>query len=145
MANLSHEGSLQFWKEFMGGSIYEIVDFIEQTEDWVASDDPKVEEAMKNLSEFFDQATSKNEFSHQDLIQICAYIYLSQKLSVMQTLDNIQPGLATHLIQTAESAPKDDDASSTFLKRNVIFERMRILSRVLDPERIQLVQRVYES
>lgn len=145
MPDLSHEGSIQFWREYMGGSIYDIINFIEQTEDWVASNDPKVEEALKNLADYFDQANSKTEFSHEDLITICAYVYLSQKLSIMQALDNTQPGLATQLIQTAEKAPKDDISSTTFLKRNIIFERMRILSRVLNPDRIQLVQKIYES
>lgn len=145
MSTLSHDSSKEFWKDFMGGSIYDIIDFIEQTEDWVVSNDPTVNEALDKLSQYFTQADSKSALPHTDLIHVCAYVYLSQKLRIMQSLDNIQPGLATQLIQTAEKAPTKDSSAFVFLQRNLIFERMRILSRILHSDRIQLVKKLYES
>lgn len=129
----------------MGGSIYDIIDFIEQTEDWVVSNDPAVSEALDKLSQYFATADSKSAPPHADLIHICAFVYLSQKLRIMQSLDSMQPGLATQLIQSAEKAPKTENSAFVFLQRNLIFERMRILSRILDSGRIQLVKKLYES
>jgi|AntRauTorckE5430_2_1112549.scaffolds.fasta_scaffold00045_35 intracellular multiplication protein IcmW len=145
MPDLSHEGSKQFWKEFMNGSIYKIIDFIEQTEDWVVSNDPKTIDALAQLSDYLEKADSKTEFPQKQFIHICAYAHLSQKLKIMHTLDTIQPGLATQLIQTAEKSPKSNLSASIFLKRNLLFERMRILSKILAPNRIQIVQKIYES
>lgn len=145
MSDLSHDNAKQFWKDFMGGAIYDIIEFIEQTEDWVASEDPKAQASLDALSQHFNQATTNTGFSDQDLIQVCAYVYLSQKLRIMQLIDTLQPGGATQLIQTAENAPKSDKPAAVFLQRNLIFERMRILSRILDPNRIQLVQKIYET
>lgn len=145
MPDLTHEGAKQFWSEFMNGSIYDVIAFIEQAEHWTVSDDPRVVEALETLSKKFENADSKTSFSHDHLIRICAYVHLSQKLKIMQELDTIHPGLATKLIQSAEQAPPEDKDAATFLKRNVIFERMRILSRILTPKRIQMVQKIYES
>lgn len=145
MPNLSHESSIEFWKDFMGGAVLNIIEFIEQTEDWVISNDPKIQEALEKLGSYLDTADNKTNLDHNHLIHICAYIHMSQKLRIMQALDNIQPGLATQLIQTAEKSAKSDKNAHTFLQRNLLFERMRILSRVLAPDRIQTVQKIYES
>jgi len=49
------------------------------------------------------------------------------------------------MIKDAEKNAANNPAANTFLKRNLIFERMRIISRLLAPSRIQLVQKIYES
>lgn len=145
MPNFSHENAKQFWKEFMGGSIYDLINFIEQTEGWTVSQDDQLDDALKKLGTFFDTATSNTTVPKELLLRVCASVYLSQKLRIMQALDTLQPGGATELIQHAEKTADTDPYAQAFLQRNLRFERMRILTRILTPERIQLVQKIYES
>ena len=129
----------------MGGAVAPIISFIEHTEDWVESQNISTEEALEKLGRYLDTATDASNLSESDLVNICAYIHLSQKLRIMQVVDSIAPGAATKMIKDAEKNAANNPAANTFLKRNLIFERMRIISRLLAPSRIQLVQKIYES
>jgi intracellular multiplication protein IcmW len=145
MPDLSHESAIEFWNGFMSGSIAHIIAFIEHTENWVNSSDPTVVESLAKLGTYLDTATEESNLSEEELVKICAALHLSQKLRIMQISDSISPGLATKMIKAAEANAADDNMSKIFLQRNLIFERMRIISRLLSPNRIQLVQKIYES
>ena len=129
----------------MGGAVAPIIKFIEHTEDWVESDNPATQEALVSLGEYLDTATDASNLAEIDLVRICAYLHLSQKLRIMQVVDSIAPGTATKMITEAEKNAVNDDAANAFLKRNLIFERIRIISRIVAPSRIQMVQKIYES
>lgn len=145
MPDLSHESSIEFWNGFMNGSISHIIKFIEHTESWVDKESPNVVESLSKLGSFFDTATESSTLSAEELVKICAGLHLSQKLRIMQLSDSVSPGLATKMIKAAEDNASKDDLNKIFLQRNLIFERMRIISRLLSPHRIQLVQKIYES
>lgn len=145
MNKLSHEASQQFWREFMGGSIYHIIDFIENTESWVTKDDSSVNEALGKLEGLIDKITESSNLDPKHLVSTCALLHLSQKLRVMQLSDTAAPGLATKMIKAAEQSASEDESCYISLQRNLIFERMRIIERILSPQRIQLVQKLYEA
>ena len=145
MPDLSHESAVKFWNSFMGGSVAPVISFIEHTEDWVDSQNISTEEALQKLGSYLDTATDTSNLSETDLVNICAYIHLSQKLRIMQVVDSIAPGVATKMIKEAEKSAATNPAANTFLKRNLVFERIRIISRLFAPNRIQLVQKIYES
>lgn len=144
MPDLSHESALDFWKTFMGGSVAHIIQFIEHTEDWVqlsAEDSAALEDFGKHL----DNINSDTKINEQDVAEACATLHLSQKLRVMQALDAVSPGFATRMITSAEKNAMNSERSKMFLQRNLIFERMRIISRVFSKSRLQLVQKLYEN
>ena len=145
MPDLSHESAIEFWKNFMGGAVLPIIEFIEHTESWVESHNPEIEGALTELGNYLDTATDASNLSEIDLVRICAYLHLSQKLRIMQLVDSIAPGAATKMIKEAEKSALDDGCAKTFLQRNLVFERMRISARLFSPARIQMVQKIYES
>lgn len=144
MPDLSHESALNFWKTFMGGSIVTIIEFIEQTEDWVNLSEAD-NEALEKLGELLDRISPDQPLSEQQFIDICAPLYLSQKLRIMQAMDTLSPGFASSMIKTAEKDAESDLVCQAFIKRNLLFERMRLVSRIFHNDRLQLVQRIYEN
>ena len=77
---------------------------------------------------------------------MAAYLKATRKLLLMQTLDTAYPGAASKLLMQAENSSKSpNDAPGLFLKRNVIFERLRLLSRVFSPERLEMVLKILEE
>ena len=53
--------------------------------------------------------------------------------------DEITPGAASKIIAAAERSKKDNVGAQTFLKRNIIFERFRLMPRVLSSERLDFI------
>ena len=100
---------------------------------------------MTQLGEYLDAPPEKVAFNHLDLVHVCATLYLSQKLRIMQIVDRISPGTATKMISAAEEHAETDELAKIFLARNIQFERMRILIRVMDPKRVKMVQEIYET
>ena len=58
----------------------------------------------------------------------------------------VHPGSASKiLIHAEEKSLGSHDAASFFLKRNIVFERLRLLSRTFSEYRLQLVSRALEG
>lgn len=144
MASLDHESARSFWQDFMGGSVYPIISFIEESEDWVQVNTPEMQESLDKLGQYLDHPPTGVLLNHLDLVKSCALLYMSQKLRIMQIVDGITPGCATKMISEAEKHASTEPLARIFLDRNIRFERMRILSRVLDSKRIKIVQEIYE-
>jgi intracellular multiplication protein IcmW len=67
-------------------------------------------------------------------------------LRILQALDTVHPGSASKiLIHAEESSSTDTDPAGFFLKRNIIFERLRLLSRTFSEQRLQLITRALEG
>ena len=144
MPDLSHESALDFWKTFMGGSVAHIIQFIEHTEDWVQLSEEDLT-ALDEFGRYLDNVTSDTSMNEKDIAEVCAKLHLSQKLRIMQAVDAVSPGFATRMITAAEKNALSSELSKMFLQRNLIFERMRIISRVFSKSRLQLVQKLYEN
>ena len=144
MPDLSHESALDFWKTFMGGSVAHIIQFIEHTEDWVQLSEEDLT-ALDEFGRYLDNVTSDTSMNEKDIAEVCAKLHLSQKLRIMQAVDAVSPGFATRMITAAEKNALSSELSKMFLQRNLIFERMRIISRVFSKSRLQLVQKLYEK
>ena len=74
------------------------------------------------------------------------FLHVGRTLRIMQAIDQSHPGSASRLLMFAEEATKSDqDPSGLFLKRNIVFERLRLLGRVFSHERLSLVQKALEK
>ena len=61
-------------------------------------------------------------------------------LRLLQCLDTAHPGAATKIIMFAKNASEaGDESAKIFIRRNVIFERLRILARVFAKNRLDNV------
>jgi intracellular multiplication protein IcmW len=67
-------------------------------------------------------------------------------LRLLQAIDTVHPGSASRVLMHAEETNLgEQDPSGFFLKRNIIFERLRLLSRVFSENRLTLVLRALKG
>lgn len=149
MPNLSHEASSQYWHEFIDPMIYRVVTFMESVEEWTLDGDPKLEEAISQLGEELDnlQAVDLNTLNHEEkFIRLVGNVKTGRGLRVLQAIDTVHPGSASKvLIHAEETSFSSSDPAGIFLKRNIIFERLRLLSRVFSEQRLKLVAQALEG
>jgi intracellular multiplication protein IcmW len=148
MPDLSHEAAAQYWNDYLDPMIYRVVTFMESVEDWTADGDPRLEQALEQLGQELDNIADidMNTLGQEDkFIRIVGNIKSGRGLRLLQAIDTAQPGSASKiLIHAEEISMGSHDAAGFFLKRNIIFERLRLLSRVFSEYRRQLVFRALE-
>lgn len=146
MPDLSRAASHEFWHGFRDTSVYKVVSFMECVEDWTLDDDPKLEAALINLGDTLEDIGGIDLKEQDNFIKIATYIKASRMLRLMQSLDSAYPGAASKLLMHAEeTTTSNDDVPGLFLKRNIVFERLRLLGRVFAPERLSLVLKALED
>lgn len=149
MPDLSHEACSQYWFEYIDPIIYRVISFMESVEDWTPDGDSELEEAINQLGQELDNisAIDMNKLSEaENFIRLVAYIKTGRGLRVLQAIDTAHPGSASKvLIHAEESSSGGQDPSSFFLKRNVVFERLRLLSRTFSDNRRKMIARALEG
>jgi len=146
MPKLDLQSSHEYWKNYDDSMIYRVVSFMETAEDWTLDGNPALEQAIDSLGETLDQLT-KFELSKEDLfITLCAHIKTSRILRLLQAIDTIDPGSASKLLMYAEeNNTPENQMANLFLRRNIVFERLRLLARVFAVERFELVLKALEQ
>jgi len=149
MPDLSSEASHQFWNEYDDKMIYRVISFMEGVENWTLDGSPDVEAAMHELGQELDDISNVDfeKLGQQDLfIRICNSIRSGRTLRLMQVIDTAHPGSASKLLIHAEEHSQDpDDPPGLFLRRNIVFERLRLLGRVFSAERFSLILKALEG
>ncbi len=146
MPDLSNKGSHQYWHEYKDPIIYRVISFMEGVEDWTLDGDQKLEEALSKLGMTLEDIANIDLQQEDKFIQLCAYIKAGRALRLMQCLDTAHPGAASKLLMHAEEVSQSsEDVPGLFLRRNIVFERLRLLGRVFAPERLALVQKALED
>jgi intracellular multiplication protein IcmW len=149
MPDLSHEASSQYWFEYTDPIIYRVITFMESVEDWTLDGDPAMEESLKTLGkeldniENIDWSTVGQEAA---FVQIAANIKTGRGLRLLQAIDVVHPGSASRvLVHAEENNTGGSDPAGFFLKRNIVFERLRLLSRVFSENRLRMISRALEG
>lgn len=146
MPDLSLEGAHRYWNSYPDKIIYKVVTFMEGVEDWTLDGDPQVEAAINKLGETLEDVGGVDLKREEDFIKLAAYIKASRNLWLLQSLDTAHPGAASKLLIHAENnTASTDDIPGLFLRRNIVFERLRLLSRVFSAERFKTVLNVLEE
>ena len=149
MPDLSHEASSQYWFDFMDPMIYRVITFLESVEDWTLDGSPELEEILQTLGKELDdiEKIDLSTLFHEDtFINLAANIKSGRGLRLLQAIDVVHPGSASRVLMHAEERNTGGtDPASFFLKRNIAFERLRLLSRVFSESRLQLVSRALEG
>ncbi len=149
MPDLTLEGSHQYWSQYQDPMIYRVVSFMEGVETWTLDGDPDLEAAMAELGRQLDDIGQINlsDFGEEALfVNIASNIKTSRGLRLLQAIDTAHPGSASKLLIFAEESSKNsDDAAGLFLRRNIVFERLRLLSRVFSESRFSLVLKALEG
>ena len=146
MPKLDLQAAHEYWKNYDDPMIYRVVSFMETAEDWTMDGDPALEQAITRLGEALDQIT-KFELGKEDrFVMLCAHIKTSRILRLLQAIDTIDPGSASKLLMYAEeNNTPENQMANLFLRRNIVFERLRLLARVFSTERFELVLKALEQ
>lgn len=149
MPDLSLAASSKYWFDYLDPMIYRVITFMEHVEDWTLDGNPEFEEAMTQLGKELDdlELVDLGLLSEEDkFINIVGNIKSGRGLRLLQAIDTVHPGSASRvLIHAEETSLGSHDPAGFFLKRNIIFERLRLLSRVFSQYRLKLVMRALEG
>lgn len=146
MTTLDLLSAHDFWRQYDDPMIYKVIAFMETAEQWSLDGDPTLEAAISKLGEKLSELKSFELGKEEEFVTLCAHIKTSRILRLLQSIDTIDPGSASKLLMYAEENNTPDNLmASLFLRRNIIFERLRLLGRVFSKERIDLVLGVLEN
>lgn len=146
MTDLTHEGAHKFWRDYIDPMIYRVISFMEGVEDWTLDGDPELEAAIKKLGDAFEHIGNFELGKSDDFITLAANIKMARALRLLQAMDTAHPGAASKLLIHAEEVSQgNDDAPGLFLRRNIVFERLRLLARIFAVDRITLVLKALEG
>lgn len=150
MPDLSHKASAKYWFEYVDPMIYRVVTFMESVEGWTSDGDPDFEAAMRELGTELDSLESINmaKLGHEELfVRLIGNIKSSRGLRLLQSIDVVHPGSASKVLVYAEenSYLGKNSSAGFFLRRNIVFERLRLLSRAFSEYRLRLVERALEG
>lgn len=145
MPDLSNAGSHKFWQEYPDPSIYRIVSFMEGVEEWTLDGDPELEQAISELGAIFDNIGNIDLREEDKFIELSSYIKMGRSLRLLQCIDTAYPGAASKILMHAEQTSQDtkeaNSATVLFLQRNIIFERLRLLSRIFAEDRLTTISK----
>lgn len=152
MPDLHLDAIHAFWDSYDRRTLYRVIVALERVEEWTVDSAPEIEPALIELGEAIENATSFEIAGHEaTLIRILANTSAGRAMRILQALDMANPGTASKLLMYAEEHGGEgvdpvnaDPHASLFLRRNLVFERLQLLSRVFSPQRISLVLNALE-
>ena len=149
MPDLSREAVHQFWSQYQDRLVYRVIAFMEGVESWTADGSPHLEEELTKLGKELDDISSidMSQLGHEDaFIRLASNLKTGRALRLLQAIDTAHPGSASKLLIHAEEiSERPDDPAGLFLRRNIVFERLRLLARVFAPSRFTLVLKALEG
>jgi intracellular multiplication protein IcmW len=146
MAELDQQSSLQYWKNYPDGMIFRVIGLMESVENWTLDDHPEVESILTELGEALETITQFELKNQEDYIRLGNHLHMSRILRLMQAIDTTHPGSASRLLMHAEqNTLSDSDPEGLFLRRNIVFERLRLLGRVFSIERLDLIKTAMQA
>ena len=146
MPDLSHKAVHQFWHDYKDPIIYRVIAFMEGVEDWTIDGNPALEAALKELGNTLEDIGNIDLKQEDAVIQLVTYLKTGRGLRLLMCLDTAYPGAAAKVLMHAEEMTKaDQDTAGIFLRRNIVFERLRLLGRVFAPDRFKLILKTLEE
>ena len=146
MPDLSWPAAHSFWRAYQDPTIYKVIALMEGVEAFTLDGDPELEDSLKKLGDTLDDAGNIDLALESEMINLVAHIKTSRGLRLLMALDTAYPGAASKVLRYAEENSRSEkDMAGIFLKRNVIFERLRLLTRMFAKDRCQLIIKVLEE
>ena len=146
MPRLDLNASHEFWKNYVDPMVYRVISFMETVENFTLDGTPALEEALDQLGTLLDELTTFELGKEDEFITLASHIKTSRILRLLQTIDTIDPGAASKLLMYAEENNSPENTmAGLFLRRNIVFERLRLLARIFSQERIDLMLKLLEQ
>lgn len=144
--DLSQKASLEYWQDYPDPMIFRVIALMESMETWTYDNQPNIETALKQLGDSLENVAKFELKKQNEYLGIGNHLHIGRVLRLMQAIDTTHPGSASRLLMFAEENTKSDsDPAGLFLRRNIVFERLRLLARVFSSERLTLVQKALEK
>jgi intracellular multiplication protein IcmW len=145
MPKLDLQAAHEYWKSYDDPMIYRVITFMETVETWTLDGNPELEKEINDFGEKLDQITKFELSKEEQFIILAAHIKTSRILRLLQAIDTLEPGSASRVLMYAEENNTPENIiTGLFLRRNIIFERLRLLARVFSVERFELVLKALE-
>lgn len=131
--------------------IYSILKTMESVEDWVIVNDPRVEEAMKRLSDTIENNTDALKIGSacRDFLLVFAYGSSSRVMHILSCLDRLHQGSGLRMVQAAVDLVKRTDfeyaEGKLMVERLEILRRSKQLSRIFSQSRLRFVFRALKE
>jgi intracellular multiplication protein IcmW len=146
MPKLDLAAAHDFWKNYDDPMIYRVIAFMETAEEWTMDGNPALEKSIQMLGDALDDLSNFELGKEDQFVTLCAHIKTSRILRLLQAIDTIDPGSASKLLMYAEeNNTPENTMAGLFLRRNIVFERLRLLARVFSKERFALVLKLLEQ
>lgn len=152
MPDLSKESIHAFWDSYDRRTLYRIIVALENVENWVLDEDSDVEPLIRELGRTIDNSRDFEINDEELFVRMLSNIRSSKAMRILQALDAEKPGTASKLLMYAEEKSEESNMSNNdnrysklFIRRNLVFERLQLLSRVFAPQRISLVLKSLEK
>lgn len=145
MPELDLKSAHDYWYQFNDPAIYRVVAMMESVEDWTKDGDPQLEAAIHQLGEVLETLSGFKVQEEENFIKLATFLKMPRLLRMLQAIDSIEPGSASKILMYAEEKSQSDPIVSLFLRRNIVFERLRLLSRVFSATRFSLIARALEN
>lgn len=151
MPDLHLDAVHAFWDSYDRRTLYRVIVAIEHVEHWVADNIPEIEAALIRLGEVMDRNTGFELSEEAKIIRILISTRAGRALRLLQSLDIAKPGTASQILMFAEESNESGEGktpnpyAALFLRRNLVFERLQLLSRVFAPPRVSLILKALEQ
>lgn len=146
MSILDLAAAHEFWKNYDDPMIYRVIAFMETAELWTLDGNADLEAAISKLGEALEGLSSFDLGKEEEFVTVCAHIRTSRILRLLQAIDSIDPGSASKVLMYAEEHNSPDHVMANFfLRRNIVFERLRLLARIFSETRCDMVLKILEQ
>lgn len=145
MPDLSPQGAHNFWKSFQDPNVYRAICSMECVEDWTLDGDEELENNINRLGDLLEKIGNIDLKQEDNLIQLGAFLKTGRILHILMSLDQAYPGAASKVLMRAENTCQSDKTADLFIKRNIVFERLRLLAKIFAPARLKLIKDALEA
>lgn len=146
MSILDLASAHEFWKNYDDPMIYRVIAFMETAEKWTLDNSPALEAVLSKLGESLEGLSSFELSKEEEFVTVCAHLRTSRILRLLQAIDTIDPGSASKVLMYAEENNSPDHImANLFLRRNIVFERLRLMARIFSEERCSMILKLLEQ
>lgn len=146
MASLDPKEVHSFWNQYQDPTLYRVISFMEGVENWTMDGAPEIESALEKLSNVLDDIGNIDLKLEKEMIELCVFLRTGRYLRLLMCFDMAYPGAAAKILMHAEEITETNtDLPGIFLRRNIVFERLRLISRVFGVDRFKLITKALED
>lgn len=146
MAEFDLKSSHEYWKNYQDPMIYRVLQIMEAVESWTQDGNKDLEAIINKFGNALETAEKFALGKEREFIELASQLKATRFLRILQAIDQKEAGSASRLLMHAEEqSVSTEDVYGLFLRRNVVFERLRLVGRIFSPERFAIIIKALEG